>query len=76
MATARDHALTEKASLSRICFLILVVAALAGSFASKHPCGEFTLRRIDGASCSGFIKRWHVGATAIFARPSDDRCRG
>ena len=35
MATARDHALTEKASLSRICFLILVVAAVAGSFAAS-----------------------------------------
>lgn len=35
MATTRDHALTEKASLSRICFLILVVAALAGSFAAS-----------------------------------------
>ena len=35
MATARNHALTEKASLSRVCFLILVVAALAGSFAAS-----------------------------------------
>ena len=35
MVTARDRTRSEKASLLRACFVILVVAALAGSFAAS-----------------------------------------
>ena len=57
MATALDRTTTEKAPLLRVCFLILVVAALAGSFAassrSANSCAGVLMAQAAPGSSSG-----------------------
>ena len=58
MATARDRTTTEKAPLSRVCFVILIAAALAGSFAAStraanSPAGVLMAQAAPGSSSGG-----------------------